>query len=87
MSIYPFQRREQLLHEIARQADQDLYAGKRKNNPLKRRSKANRLLLELKPRKLEWLEQNKETQTETPHLAMENLTWKNITNNGKYGLD
>lgn len=87
MSIYPFQRREQLLSEIARQADQNLfYRRNKEKDQLKRKNKANRLLLELKPRKLEWLAQTKpQTKPQTP--AMENLTWKNITNDGKYSLD
>ena len=87
MSNYPFQKREQILNEIARQADQELHAGNRENNPLKRRTKAKRLLNDLKPRKLEWLAKNKNNQPQTQDPAMQNLTRDNISANGKYGVD
>ena len=87
MSNYPFQKREQILNEIARQADQELHARNRENNPLKRRTKAKRLLNDLKPRKLEWLAKNKNNQSQTQDPAMQNLTRDNISANGKYGVD
>ena len=87
MSNYPFQKREQILNEIARQADQELHAGNREKNPLKRRTKAKRLLNDLKPRKLEWLAKNKNNQSQTQDPAMQNLTRDNISANGKYGVD
>ncbi len=88
MSDYPFEKREQLLNEIARQADTDIFYGMNKeNNPLKRRTKANRLLNDLKPRKLEWLAKNKNHLSVIQDPAMQNLNWKDISGNGKYGLD
>lgn len=87
MSDYTFQKREQILNEVARQADQELHAGNRENNPLKRRTKAKRLLNDLKPRKLEWLAKNKTNQSQSQDPAMQNLTRDNISANGKYSVD
>lgn len=88
MPTYPYQRREQLLNEIMRQADSDLNQGKNKaSNPLKRRTKASRLLNQLRPFKIKWMQEHPEKPETIKHQPTSGLTRENITMNDKFGLD
>ena len=61
MPTYPYQRREQLLSEILIQAESDLFNGRnRESNPLKRKTKASRLLNQLRPLKIKWMQEHPE---------------------------
>jgi|GEM_PF-3665826 len=88
MPTYPYQRREQLLNEIMRQAESDLYNGRNKeSNPLKRRTKASRLLNQLRPFKIKWMQEYQEKPQNTTHQPTSGLTRENITMNDKFSLD
>ncbi|WP_374440522.1 hypothetical protein [Epilithonimonas sp.] len=88
MPTYPYQRREQLLHEIMRQADSDLNQGRNTaSNPLKRRTKASRLLNQLRPFKIKWMQEHPEKPQNTTHQPTSGLTRENITMNDKFSLD
>ena len=88
MPNYPYQRREQLLNEIMRQAESDLFNGRnRQSNPLKRRTKASRLLNQLRPFKIKWMQQLPEKPKPTTYQPTSGLTRENITMNEKFSLD
>ena len=88
MPTYPYQKREQLLNEIMRQADSDLYNGrKRESNPLKRKTKASRLLNQLRPFKIKWMQEHPEKPKTTTYQPTSGLTRENITMNDKFSLD
>lgn len=88
MPTYPYQRREQLLNEIMRQAESDLFNGRnRQSNPLKRRTKASRLLNQLRPFKIKWMQEHPEKPKTTTYQPTSGLTRENITMNDKFSLD
>ena len=77
-----------MLNEIMRQADSDLYNGRNKeSNPLKRRTKASRLLNQLRPFKIKWMQEHPEKPETTTHKPTSGLTRENITMNDKFSLD